>query len=101
MSNLPEARQRPHPTALTYVAVAAVLTVVTIIEVAIYYLPVLKPYMVPILLLLSATKFSLVVLFYMHLKFDHRLFAALFVGGMWLAIGVIVALLALFGAFVR
>ncbi|MBI3954401.1 MAG: cytochrome C oxidase subunit IV family protein [Chloroflexi bacterium] len=101
MSHRPEAHERPHPTAMTYIAVASVLTVVTVLEVAIYYIEALRPALVPLLLLLSATKFALVVMFYMHLKFDHKLFSALFVGGLWLAIGVIVALLALFQALIR
>ena len=56
-----------------------ILTVITAIEVAVFYVPALKPMLVPILLVLSAVKFALVAMFYMHLKFDHKLFSWLFV----------------------
>jgi len=52
-----------------------------------------------VLLTLSALKFALVVMFYMHLKFDHRLFSWLFVVPMALAAAVILALMKLFGVF--
>ena len=100
MSQLPTTHERPHPGPRQYVWVALVLTLVTVIEVAIFYIEVLRPFLVPLLLLLSGIKFALVVMFYMHLKFDHPLFSAFFVAGLWLAIGVALALLALFGAFI-
>jgi cytochrome c oxidase subunit 4 len=52
---------------------------------------------VPTLLILSAVKFITVVLFYMHLRYDHRLFRALFTGPLIIAMTTIVALLFLFG----
>jgi hypothetical protein len=52
---------------------------------------------VPTLLTLSAVKFALVAMFYMHLKFDSRIFSWLFVVPMILAAAVILALLKLFG----
>ena len=57
--------------------------------------------LVPLLLVLSALKFVLVVLFYMHLKFDNRFFAFLFSGPLLLAIGVMIGLLFLFFGAVR
>jgi len=50
---------------------------------------------------LSAFKFALVVLFYMHLKFDSRLFAFLFSGPLLLALAVMIGLLFLFFGAVR
>ncbi|HUX87023.1 MAG TPA: cytochrome C oxidase subunit IV family protein, partial [Chloroflexota bacterium] len=52
--------------------------------------------MVPILLILSATKFTLVALFFMHLKFDNRLFSMFFSGPLVLAFAVMMAVLSLF-----
>src|SRR5512134_2285291 len=89
----------PHPGAKEYLAIAVVLTVITAVEVAIFYVPQLRPVLVPSLLVLSALKFSLVAMFYMHLKFDHRLFSWLFVVPMVIAAAVIVALMKLFGVF--
>ena len=89
--------EHAHPGAKEYLAIATVLTVLTAIEVAVFYIPSMKPIMVPTLLSLSTIKFALVAMFYMHLKFDHRLFSWLFVVPMVIAALVIVALLKLFG----
>jgi cytochrome c oxidase subunit IV len=88
-----------HPGGKEYLAIATVLTVLTAIEVAIFYIPSMKSMLVPSLLTLSALKFALVAMFYMHLKFDHRLFSWLFVLPMILAAAVILALMKLFGHF--
>src|SRR3954468_18669122 len=69
-----------HPTWREYKWVALILTVITVVEVWSYYIPsfVASPLFVPILLIMSAAKFAIVVLFYMHLKYDLKLFKALF-----------------------
>ena len=64
---------------------------------AIFYIPQMHPVLVPSLLTLSALKFTMVAMFYMHLKFDHRIFSWLFVVPMIIATFVILALLRLFG----
>ena len=88
-----------HPTAGTYVKVGIVLTLITVFEVWAYYVPALvaSHYFVPLLLILSAIKFVTVVLFYMHLKYDHRLFRALFTGPFLVAAGTMLGLMFLFG----
>jgi len=86
-----------HPTAGTYLRVAAVLIVLTVIEVGVFYVPAFQPVLTPVLLALSAIKFVIVVLFYMHLKTDHRFFSLLFGGPLLLASGVMLGLLFLFG----
>ena len=90
-----------HPTWSTYWKVALILTVITVIEVWCYYLPafVATPYFVPTLLILSAFKFVIVVLFYMHLKYDARLYRALFTGPLLVAMATIIVLMFLFGKF--
>jgi cytochrome c oxidase subunit IV len=88
--------EHAHPGYGTYIVVAAVLTVLTAIEVAVFYLPALKPIMVPLLLALSAAKFTLVVMFYMHLKFDSNVFTSVFVAPLTLAVLVVIALIVLF-----
>ena len=88
--------EHAHPGAREYIGIAIVLTVITAIEVAVFYIPSLKSMLVPILLTLSALKFALVAMWYMHLKFDARLFSWLFVVPMLIATGVILALMALF-----
>ena len=86
-----------HPTPAKYITIAAILTTVTAIEVAVYYVPGLAGILVPVLLTLSAVKFALVVLYFMHLKFDARLFSSFFVGGLLLGAAVLIALMALMG----
>jgi cytochrome c oxidase subunit 4 len=93
----PQAQEHAHPGAREYLGIAAVLTVITAIEVAVFYIPALHPVLVPILLVLSGLKFALVAMFYMHLKFDSRLFSWLFYVPMVIAALLIVALLRLFG----
>jgi cytochrome c oxidase subunit 4 len=46
---------------------------------------------------MSAAKFAIVVMFYMHLKYDAKLFRALFTGPLLIGVIVIIALLFLFG----
>ena len=49
-----------------YWTIGVILTVITAVEVAIFYIPALESVLVPTLLLLSAAKFVLVVMFFMH-----------------------------------
>lgn len=91
----PTAGEHPHPGWQTYLLVAVVLAIMTAAEVAVFYIEVLQPVLVPILLALSAGKFALVVMFYMHLKFDSRIFTGVFGAPLLLAmlfviIGVII-----------
>ena len=96
-------QEQAHPQPLEYVKIAVVLAIVTAVEVGLYFTPndvtFVRAAYVPALLILSAAKFSLVVLWFMHLKFDSRLFSAMFVGGLLLAAAVLIALLFLFQAF--
>lgn len=89
-----------HPPVRTYLLVAAVLAVITAVEVSLFYVTVMARFLAPLLIVLSAAKFSLVVMFFMHLRSDHRAFTGLFVGPLVIAIAIILALMALFGAFV-
>ena len=63
---------------------------ITLLEVAIFYIPALGAVLVPLLLGLSAGKFLLVVMFFMHLRFDSRLFTRVFVAGLLLSVPVLV-----------
>ena len=85
-----------HPTALRYVQIALILTVLTSIEIAVYYLQSLAKVLIPILLTLSAIKFALVVLWYMHLKFDNRLFSTLFLLGLTIGGSIVIAMILIF-----
>jgi cytochrome c oxidase subunit IV len=91
--------EHAHPTWSTYWKVALILTLITVVEVWIYYIPafVASRLFVPTLLIMSAVKFVTVVLFYMHLRYDHKLFRAVFTGPLIIAMFTIVGLLFLFG----
>jgi cytochrome c oxidase subunit 4 len=88
-----------HPTAGTYIKVGILLTVITIVEVYAYYIPsfVASSFFVPSLLIMSAVKFFTVVSVYMHLRYDHKLFRALFTGPFIVAAFTMLGLMFLFG----
>jgi cytochrome c oxidase subunit 4 len=89
-----------HPTAAMYVKVGVFLTLITVAEVWAYYIPSLvamKGLFITLLLVMSAVKFFTVVALYMHLKYDHRLFRAFFVGPFIVAAGTMLGLMFLFG----
>ena len=77
-----------HPQPKQYVGVALILGVATAIEVGIYYVTSLEDFLVPMLLALALVKFLLVALWFMHLRFDSRLFRRLFVTGIILALTI-------------
>jgi cytochrome c oxidase subunit IV len=92
-----------HPGPAQYVFVAVVLSVVTLLEVALYYfarsVEVPRIVLVALLLGMGALKFALVVLWFMHLRFDNPLFRRVFTGGLVLAILLYVIVLVIFSSF--
>jgi cytochrome c oxidase subunit 4 len=91
--------EHAHPGAKTYTIVGAILAIITLAEVWAYTQQSLRAVLVPILLVLSASKFAMVVGFYMHLRFDHPLFTGVFGFGLVVAASVITALMFLFGQY--
>src|SRR6266576_1465266 len=73
-----EVREHAHPTVDVYLRVAAALVILTVLEVGVFYVPAFHGVLVPVLLVLSAAKFALVIMFYMHLKADNKFFTFLF-----------------------
>jgi cytochrome c oxidase subunit 4 len=90
-----------HPTGTQYLKIALILTIITAIEVWAYYIPALVESRLfnPALMIMSALKFGIVVLYYMHLKFDHALFRLLFTASLILALCTGTALMFLFKVF--
>jgi len=88
-----------HATVGTYVKVAAILTLITGLEVGVIYIRRLAPVVVPLLLVMAAAKFALVALFFMHLRYDRRVLTALFVGSLLMALLLAMALMTLPGDF--
>jgi cytochrome c oxidase subunit 4 len=87
--------EHAHPGERTYIKVAGVLVAITIAEVAIYYIDLPHSVLVTALLILSAVKFTIVVGYFMHLKFDDRRLLAIFAGGLFLGGVILLALDAL------
>jgi cytochrome c oxidase subunit IV len=89
-----------HPGRKTYVMIGVYLAVLTAIEIALYYLEIWhivpRGFAVPALIFLSTIKFILVVQFYMHLKFDSKVFTGIFVFPALLGTLVILALFMLY-----
>ena len=94
------ASEQAHPGPLKYGVIAAILTIITLIEFWAFYIDWLRDVglFMPMLFILSAVKFATVVMFYMHLKFDNNSFTRLLITGLFLAMGTMFALLGLFFA---
>ena len=98
-----------HPSLGQYIFIAILLFAITIVEfVIIMDFPgaaekviaeaLGEPSTTILLFLLSGIKFAIVILFYMHLKFDNKFFFWVFIAGMVLAVMVGLALIGLFTA---
>lgn len=87
-----------HKPDIYYVKIAIILAVITGVEVALSYADV-GPFFLPALFILMAVKFVMVVLFFMHLKFDSAWFNMAFWTGLFLTLGVYAAALACFHFF--
>lgn len=92
--------EQAHPAARLYVVIGVILAVLTAAEVAAFYIDALRPVLGYILVVLSLAKFFLVIGYYMHLKFDHRVFALVFFAPMILSLGMVIGFILLFKVLV-
>jgi cytochrome c oxidase subunit 4 len=74
------------------------LAAITALEVATYYVDFGRLFL-PALMIMMVVKFIMVVSYFMHLKFDNKLFTWIFYAGLILAIGVYCVALATFHFF--
>ena len=88
--------EEEHASTGFYWMIAGILTVITGVEVAIFYIEVLAPVLVPVLLVLSTAKFAMVVMFFMHLRSDSKVFSVLFLAGLSLAVFMVVMMIILY-----
>lgn len=95
-----QSHEQEHPSPAKYILIATYLTLITVFEVAIYYVEALRDWFLWIFLVLSALKFYYVAMFYMHLKFDAQIFKSLFIFGLVLATFILFALLLLFAIII-
>jgi cytochrome c oxidase subunit IV len=90
-----------HPGEGKYIKVALVLAAITAVEVFFSYWDAVKSFVAPVLICMSIVKFAIVALYFMHLKFDSRLFRRLFVAGICLAVFCFTAVLTTFHVWTR
>ncbi len=90
--------EHDHVSDNNYIVIAVILAVITAAEVAASYID-LGPAFIPLLLFMMAVKFFIVASFFMHLRFDNRIFTWCFYGGLALAVGVYIVALLTFGFF--
>lgn len=90
--------QAQSPSTRDYLMIGVTLFILTVAEVAVLYVPFLKPFLVWILVGLSLWKFVLVILTFMHLKYDSKVYSGFFYVGMALAVIITTALVVMFAA---
>ena len=78
-------RRRPN-----YLMIFALLALLTALEVAVTYIPGIP--LAPILLTMSVAKALLVILYFMHLRFDNRWFSFIFFAPFLLVIPLLIVL---------
>ena len=90
-----------HPGERQYIGIAVILAAITAVEVAISYIDSLKDVRPFILIFLSIIKFALVVLWFMHLRFDSRTYSRFFMMGLAGAVTLFLIVLMTFRVFQR
>jgi cytochrome c oxidase subunit 4 len=93
-----QALHHEHPSAKEYIRIGVILAVLTALEVATYYVDV-GGALVPTLIGLAVVKFALVVMWFMHLKFDAPTYARFFLMGLAGAATLYLIVLISFGIF--
>jgi cytochrome c oxidase subunit 4 len=91
----PDETGEHHASDKLYVQIFIILFVVTAAEVSTYYVDYGSLHL-PALMVMMVFKFAMVVMFFMHLRFDHKLFSWVFVAGLTLAVAVYIAMLTTF-----
>ncbi len=92
-----------HPSDAKYWKIGGLLGVLTGLEVSTYFITDdpyshdLAPLLIGSLLFMMVIKFFVIGAFFMHLKFDNKLFRRIFVTGLVLAVGVYLIVLFTFG----
>ena len=81
-----------------YIIIALILAAITAAEVTLTYIDVGWLFL-PALIIMMCAKFLTVVSYFMHLKFDNKVFSFLFYMGLLLAVGVYAIALATFHFF--
>lgn len=89
--------ERPHPGPRLYVTIGVLLALGEAAEVTTFYLGLPQWPTVVALVALMVVNFFLVVLWFMHLRFDSHLYSWLFAGGLALTAALFLVVLATLG----
>jgi cytochrome c oxidase subunit IV len=81
-----------------YIKIAVILAIITALEVSTYYID-FGPLFMPSLMIMMVAKFVMVASYFMHLKFDSKIFSFLFYAGLGLGLFVYILALATFKFF--
>ena len=96
-----EAHDGQHvPSDQHFIKIALILAVLTALETSTYWID-LGGFATPLLLILMTIKFFMIILVFMHLKYDSKLFGVMFYIGLGLAIFVYSVFLSTFQFFDR
>lgn len=101
MSTSTESHEETHEHGMSdagYIKIALILAAITALEVSTYYVD-FGPLFLPSLIIMMVVKFFMVVSYFMHLKFDNKLFSLMFYIGLGLALFVYFTALATFKFF--
>jgi cytochrome c oxidase subunit 4 len=100
MSTEPQSQDHEHGMSdAGYIKIALILAAITALEVSTYYVD-FGPLFMPSLMIMMVVKFVMVVSYFMHLKFDSKIFSFLFYTGLGLALFVYIVALATFKFFI-
>jgi cytochrome c oxidase subunit IV len=97
-----DAHHEHHPSDKKYWQVGIALGIITLLEVSTYFIAdppydhELAPLLIGSLIVMMVLKFVVIGAYFMHLKFDNRLFRNVFTAGMVLAVGVYLVTLTTF-----
>jgi cytochrome c oxidase subunit 4 len=91
------AHELPGPA--TYLKLAVVLGIFTVVETATYYIHISELIITLALIVFMTCKFVIVVGYYMHLKYEHTLLTAVFAFGMAVALSIMLAMIAIYTNF--
>lgn len=82
-----------------YIRIALILAAITALEVSTHYVD-FGPLFMPSLMIMMIVKFVMVAAYFMHLKFDNKIFSLMFYTGLGLALFVYFGALATFKFFI-
>lgn len=97
-----DAEHDDHPSDAKYWKIGAILGLITLAEVSTYFITDdpyshdLAPLLIGSLLVMMVAKFATIGAYFMHLKFDNRVFKVVFVSGLVLAVGVYIVMISTF-----